>query len=640
VVSVGIEYIDYFMGIVMKKITVAHKLYAIAVIVALGILIMLWIEFTGIKHIERLEESRIDLQQIEITMLQLRRNEKDFLARNTLKYQEKYHNNFQKLDQIINQLITDMSDEGMDVSFIDEMKDDFEAYKSSFDRLVKEQKVIGLHSKDGLYGSLRVAVHKAETGIKELKDDQLMADMLMLRRREKDFMLRLDLKYLDKFKKDITKFMGHLDDKDYSHSIKESIRSNMQDYQKNFVALIEASKAKGLDSKSGLLGEMRKAVHKTETLLDQIDQQLSKEVPDRIKQQEVLSLSISVIILLVITVMIVWIARNVSVPVRRLANVMAASCQDKDLSLRVEVKGSDEIAEMSTIFNTMMEEFENVLREIVSSASQVNIASDELTQISESTSEGVQKQFQETDMLATSMNEMTATVQEVARHAQDAANTSAHADEEAQNGKQSVQENRLAIEQVASEISTTTEVINELSHESENIGTVLNVIRDIAEQTNLLALNAAIEAARAGEQGRGFAVVADEVRGLAQRSQQSTQEIQDIVERLQDSAGKAVAAMENGNSKAKDSVVKAESVTNTLDAITSAVSSISDMNIQIASAAEEQSAVAEEINRSVTSISNVAGQTTENSNMTTNTSEQLATLSNQLAQVVSQFKLG
>jgi len=496
-----------------------------------------------------------------------------------------------------------------------------------------------LNPKDGLYGALRKAVHNAESGIKELKDDQLMADMLMLRRREKDFMLRSDMKYLAKFDKDMKKFSSHLSTRDFEATVQQSLTDNMQDYSTKFRALVKAYQVKGLDSKSGMHGEMRAAVHLAEKGLKTSVETLTDYITDSISAVERNGLIISLTILIVMLALVLIIARSIITPVHALSNVMQDAGRQKDLRIRAGVSGNDEITDMSVIFNNMMEEFQALLKEVANSSGKVNLASTELTMISESTSSGIQQQYAETDQLATSMNEMTATVQEVTRHAQEAANVSSTADNEAKEGISAVMDNRQAISQLASEISSTTTVINELSHESENIGTVLNVIRDIAEQTNLLALNAAIEAARAGEQGRGFAVVADEVRGLAQRSQQSTQEIQDIVERLQASAGKAVDAMNAGNEKAQYSVDKAESVSSSLESIARSVSSITDMNIQIASAAEEQAAVAEEINRNVVNISDIASSSNENSSKTTQTSEELAVLSQNLSQSVEKFQL-
>jgi methyl-accepting chemotaxis protein len=318
---------------------------------------------------------------------------------------------------------------------------------------------------------------------------------------------------------------------------------------------------------------------------------------------------------------------------------MQNASRNKDLTLRSEVKGSDEVSTMAAAFNDMMETFHDMLTHVVNTSSEVHAAAEQLSTINNRTAEGVHRQHGESDQVSTAMNEMSATVGEVSKQAQDAANASSTADHKASEGKQIVADNNRGIQQLASQIENTSSAIHQLSDESNNIGTVLQVIRDIAEQTNLLALNAAIEAARAGEQGRGFAVVADEVRNLAQRSHNSTDEIQDIVERLQQKARDAVSAMNSGQAEANSSVERAELVGQTLDSILSEITAINNMNTQIAAAAEEQASVAEEINRSIIEIAQISNQTAEGATEATNTSNNLTSMSEQLNNLVSQFKL-
>jgi methyl-accepting chemotaxis protein len=259
--------------------------------------------------------------------------------------------------------------------------------------------------------------------------------------------------------------------------------------------------------------------------------------------------------------------------------------------------------------------------------------------VMEETKRDTLQQQSETSQVVTAMNEMTATVQEVARHATEAAAAASNADHASVDGKKVVLSTMNAIEALSSEVHSAANVISQLEKDSENIGTVLDVIKGIAEQTNLLALNAAIEAARAGEQGRGFAVVADEVRTLASRTQQSTQEIQTMIENLQVGAQSAVKVMDESRAKAEDSVSQAAKAGGSLEEITHSVSQINDMNTQIATAAEEQSAVAEEINRNIVNISEIVDRTADGANQTSIASEELASLAAQLQQLVNQFKV-
>jgi len=318
---------------------------------------------------------------------------------------------------------------------------------------------------------------------------------------------------------------------------------------------------------------------------------------------------ISIALITLSLLAILLLGRSINRPLHELVTLMKRVGDSKDLSLRLDVKGEDEIAITACTFNEMVAEFQLLLKNVLVSSAKVSEVADELSVITEQTTRGVIQQQSESDQVATAMNEMAATVQEVARNTTEAASASHTAEEEAAKGRQVVEEAGASIRQLAAEVENAANTIHELEKESENIGTVLNVIQGIAEQTNLLALNAAIEAARAGESGRGFAVVADEVRLLAQRSQDSTQEIKTIIERLQCGARAAVQAMEAGQNRALDSVERAEAAGTSLEAISQAVAAISNMSIQIASAAEEQSVVAEEINRNVVNISQISHET-------------------------------
>jgi methyl-accepting chemotaxis protein len=237
------------------------------------------------------------------------------------------------------------------------------------------------------------------------------------------------------------------------------------------------------------------------------------------------------------------------------------------------------------------------------------------------------------------MRQMTTTVQEVARHAEEAASAALAADKDANNGRAIVKKTIDSINVLSGDIHNATSVIQKLQSESNEIGSVLDVIRGIAEQTNLLALNAAIEAARAGEQGRGFAVVADEVRTLASRTQQSTQDIQKMIEKLQSGADDAVKTMEHSLSQVSSSVEQANQTGNSLDTITTAVSTINQMNVHIASAAEQQRLVAEEINRNIENISQISEKSASAARETSSASEELQNWTLRLNNLIDHFRI-
>jgi len=354
--------------------------------------------------------------------------------------------------------------------------------------------------------------------------------------------------------------------------------------------------------------------------------------------QQMLFISIAGLVLMIA---LIWLlSRSIAHPLREVVAVLEdIASGEGDLTRQLPVQGNDEITHLASAFNRFVDKIHTLVRQTTDAVTQLTTAAAHLSDGSEEAKAQVERQRTETEQVATAMHEMTATVQEVSRNANSAAHAARDANQEAGKGERIVQNTVAAIEALARDIDAAAEVIRRLETDSDTIGKVLDVIRSIAEQTNLLALNAAIEAARAGEQGRGFAVVADEVRTLASRTQESTKEIQTMIERLQAGAESAVTAMQQSRSRSVETVAQAGQAGAALNSIATAIVRIDDMNTQIASAAEEQSAVAEEINRNVNNITQSVEMTAQGSRTIANSSEQLAQLANGLQARLRQFRI-
>ncbi|WP_277374617.1 methyl-accepting chemotaxis protein [Pseudomonas sp. AA-38] len=310
-----------------------------------------------------------------------------------------------------------------------------------------------------------------------------------------------------------------------------------------------------------------------------------------------------------------------------------------DLSVQLDVSRDDEVGQLLAAMQSMASNLRNMVGRLQGGVERISAAAQALSGVTEQTRLGVNGQKAETDQVATAMSQMAATVHEVARNAEVAAAATRNAEERVGAGNQVVGQTLQRVDQLAKAMNTTTASIERLSQDAQRIDAVLDVIKSVAEQTNLLALNAAIEAARAGEQGRGFAVVADEVRALARRTQQSTAEIETLIATLREGTQRTVQDMQQSASLVTHAVTDANQTESALSAISEAVAQIFDMNQQIAAAAEEQTAVAEEINRSVTSIRDIADQSAVAMDETAAASTQLAELGRELQGMAGQFRL-
>ncbi|MCH7421101.1 methyl-accepting chemotaxis protein [Shewanella sp. MM_2022_3] len=338
---------------------------------------------------------------------------------------------------------------------------------------------------------------------------------------------------------------------------------------------------------------------------------------------------------------IAWfIAKSITRPIAETTNALNDIAEGEgDLTRRIEVKSKDEIAQLALAFNRFAEKIHATVAQVSDSTSLLATSAEEMSAITHETQQMAKRQHLETEQVATAMNEMAATVQEVAHNATDAADAATHASESTEHGKLLVEKVISTISLLADEIAHAATAINELERNTAQIDSVLVVIRNIADQTNLLALNAAIEAARAGEQGRGFAVVADEVRTLASRTQASTSEIQQMIEALQQSAKSTVSTMNTSTATTQNCVSLVHEAGEALEAITQAVSTISQMNIQIASAANEQCAVSAEINKNVNNINDITTNATESAEQTARAGDELAQLSMRLTTLLAQFRI-
>jgi len=352
------------------------------------------------------------------------------------------------------------------------------------------------------------------------------------------------------------------------------------------------------------------------------------------------SVSAAVIALIAIMLLALVVVRSIITPLKSAVSAMTDIAQGGgDLRHRLAVNGNDELSQLAQAFNRFASQVRDLVAQVAGSTSTLNVSASDLNKIMRKAELGVQRQQSESDQVATAMNEMAASATEVADSAMRASGAAADAEDLVGNSKQTLLKTVRVIDGLAEQVTHGVSVIADLSKESDSIGGVLDVIRSIAEQTNLLALNAAIEAARAGEAGRGFAVVADEVRTLASRTQKSTQEIQQMIQRLQAGIKGAIELISNLKQSSQSSVDEIRQVEVALNQISTAVNTINNMNAQIATAAEEQTHVSGAINENVHQIVVVTEETAVGTRSATETSERLTALAAELDKLISDYKV-
>ena len=410
--------------------------------------------------------------------------------------------------------------------------------------------------------------------------------------------------------------------------------------------LIELSHNNQLESMQQLLNtELMTSAEKINALLNQlvdINTQYSSAADQDAAEQYATAFNLVVTLLVMataLTLVFAWrLIRSITLPIDNALHA-AEAIAEGNLTQPITVDGRDEAGRLLQAMLTMQEKLRDTLQRISGSAGQLASAAEELNSVTDESARGLTRQDNEIEQAATAVNEMTSAVEEVARNAVSTSEASQNATQSAGDGRDKVQETVSAIERMTGDVQDTASLIGELANESRDIGKVLDVIRGLADQTNLLALNAAIEAARAGEAGRGFAVVADEVRALAHRTQQSTSEIERMIGSIQSGTEQAVESMRNSTERADSTLNIARSAGQSLDTINSAINEINERNLVIASAAEEQAQVAREVDRNLVNIRDLSVQSATGASQTSAASSELSRLAVDLNGMVGRFRL-
>ncbi|USH02918.1 methyl-accepting chemotaxis protein [Grimontia kaedaensis] len=596
------------------------KLYGLTAFSAVSLILFAFIGWQALERMVDLKTKQFLVAELEVRLLNLRRNEKDFLARLDTKYVDRFSGNVAKFEEDLNTLSQDAKRLEISLPQISAVSQAMKNYHSGFISLSKGYEKLGLNRTAGIHGEL------GKINDKLLEDNPSINDIAYLVTLSRLFMSDVTEARFEEF--------GRV-----WQGVKSETGLSSLDAQKALVEkYMQVSREVGLDHKSGLLGKIRAQTHQVEVDFDDMRAQLASELESGEQTLIITSLIVLLVISSLLITASILLNRYIQRRLKTLTETMEKVAEQRDLTLRAEAQGKDEIALVATDFNSVLEHCQSLIAGVKVSITTLNSTASDVQSRSNDAEFALDKQQTEAELAATAVNQMEATIREIASNTETAAANANQSLTRAQKGHQTVQATRDAITTLSDGLSIANNDIHSLVSLSQQIGTVVDVIKDISEQTNLLALNAAIEAARAGEQGRGFAVVADEVRSLATRTNKSTDEIATMIASLQEQTNSVVDRINTCQRDSEQSVSYVEDASMELDNIIVDMQQIMDMSTQIAAAVEEQSMVAKEVNMNVNSIQEITSSNTASTSENAQAAARVAEQSRELETAISAFR--
>lgn len=550
---------------------IKNKLYSLGVVAILGVVSVLFATSHFAQTTAQLNQASLLVSKLEIRLLNLRRNEKDFLLRKDDKYLTSFNNNMSTFLSLETELATILEQRALPDSH--QLKQDILSYQKGFNSLVAAYQKLGLKSEQNLLGRYNTELAAIKTS---LSSDELVN--------------------LFEFN---TQVLSGVFAQQLLPSSATSLASSAQ-------AVIEQSKIVGLKYNEGLLGDTRNLSHTVEEQFKEFSAALESETQATVDQLAFLKQTVTAVVVLIIFGFIFQISRSINQQVSLLLSAIQQIARSNNVSLRANLAGKDELSEVGTYFNQLLDKFELLIAGTQAKSSELSQSTSNMHNALQNVIEQFHVQADHTNTMATAVQEMVSTINEISESTSVAVEGVQQASVNAQSGRKVVETTVSNIDQLTTILGSSQASIGSLNNHVDKIGDAVNIIQEIAEQTNLLALNAAIEAARAGEQGRGFAVVADEVRALASRTHQSTEEITKVVTAIQNQMSEVVTNIDQCNEQGSQTLEASQTLDSSLTQIINDMTNIQANSERIASAIEEQGIVMNQVSESITELNSIS----------------------------------
>lgn len=573
---------------------IKHKLVGLTVLSAVALTAVLFMSWLANEQVVRINQSVTTVSEMEVSLLNLRRNEKDFLMRMDTKYRTRFEENLANFQVLEQSLLQDVRELDLALPEQSTLTSAMQSYATGMMNLIAAYQQLGLSHEQGMlktFFASASALVNAAGAYPEHYDT-----VFRLTLAGKMLVLDASPQNADEFQTLLTQLQPRL---------MPAMGTAFTQYEIVARRVLDQLRMIGLDHNSGLRGEIRSHSHQVESTFAGLKTHLREEVVTA--QRTTVTATLAAVVLVVIALLVLsgWISRSIQQRLSSLGDLMREIAASHDLRKTADTQGNDELADIAANFNYLLANLRKLIGEVQTAITELGPASVQLQQRSQDSEQAMLQQQDETDSVATAITEMGVTIRDIAANTETAAANADNCYRGAEAGLAEVSATKQQIGVLSQDLSQASDEVASLSTLSDNIGSVLDVIKAIAEQTNLLALNAAIEAARAGEQGRGFAVVADEVRSLALRTRQSTEEITTIIGSLQGQTDQVVEHINRCRSLGESSVCQADSAELKIQQIMADIQQIMDTSTQIATAVEQQSMVSEEIGQNVTAIRDI-----------------------------------